>query len=577
MSVPLDKIYFPVGIQVSPGKSWMYVANSDFDLQFNAGTLQVYDLAKLRSKVPTYCDRDDDCTKAGKVGQTCDLTADPDKRLGPSHRCVGADDDPCANAGTKVQSVADQSLTPGLCKPLEPAPLLFHGTKGGVVSIGAFSTDLLYATNPLAGGKGSRLFVPVRGDATVHWISVDDDTAYPDQGDHSTGVSLDCGQSGPTQKCDDNHRRGTGNDPATITDTQVTLPAEPYGIALQARPYGGVPDSKGSEFVDNVPALHPPDYVPGPLSSFSETLVTTHQTTGQIALFVNTWSTTPNDDDGPQLVSIGGVGLPTGALAVTSVPLPAFWLENPTRVTYLPSFLMTFTNAAQVQLVRTFDDLLSSPRRPFIDTSRSVAIATNASGFESRGIVVENSDRQHCEAPVDGTCAGDPDRAACLLKNCIPAPYSVYAANRSPASLIIGQTPPNVPNTLTDDLPQFTEQVPMTTGPSRVFTGNVIDKNGKLSPRVFIICFDSRRIFVYDPANRRFDAEVITGRGPHAFALDVEQGVDGAGNPVEHAYAYIGHFSDSYIGVIDLDQRHTAAYGTIVLSVGQRTPPRASK
>jgi hypothetical protein len=324
-----------------------------------------------------------------------------------------------------------------------------------------------------------------------------------------------------------------------------------------------------------------------PLSEYREALITTHQTTGEIALFVNVWSTSPNAVDGPELVSIGGGGLPTGALAVASVPLPGFWLENPTRVGYQPSYLMTFTNAAQISLVRAFLDAPDAKLpRPGVDTSRSVAIATNASGFESRGIAIDSSGRARCEAPADGTCSPangvTPDRRAqCLLDNCVPLPLDVYAANRSPASLVIGRSPPNVPNTLTDDLPRFYDTVPMTTGPSRVFVGNVIDKNGKLSPRVFVICFDSRRIFIYDPRHPGgFETEITTGRGPHAFALDVDEPhTDDAGNavPPSYAYAYLGHFSDSYIGVIDLDQRHVASYGTIVLSVGQRTPPRASK
>ena len=580
--VPLDKIYFPVGIQVSPGKKWMYVANSDFDLQYNAGTLQVYDLAALRAKVPAYCDERTPCSDSEK--QECDTTGKGTGPKGadgaPTHRCVDkARRDPCALAGTDVQDVSDQSLTPGLCKAIEPAPLLFGGTKKGVVSIGAFATDLLYATNPLKNGKGGQILIPVRGDATVHWVTVDDDTQYPDQTDHQTHVALDCGQSGPTNACDGNHRRGNAKDQTKIGDPEYSLPSEPFGIALQARRYGGVPDALGSQFV-------PPTPVPGTdggsveQTAFSETLVTTHQTTGEAALFIDHWSTSPSADDGPELVFVGG-GLPSGALAVAAVPLPAFWQENMSRVAYLPSYLMTFTNAPQVTLLRTFRDTLASPARPFIDASRSSPITTNSSGFESRGIAIDASARSACESPTKGKCvegnlpAGMATRADCLLALCETTPVEVFAANRSPATLLIGRTPPPAPNTLPDDLPQFYDSQPMTAGPSRVFVGNILDKSGNLARRVFIICFDSRRVFIYDPATRRFEAEINTGRGPHAFALDV---VDKKTDPNDvHAYAYLGHFSDSYIGVIDLDQSHTSTYGTIVLSVGERTPPRASK
>src|SRR5438445_8675658 len=46
---PSAALYFPVGMAVSPGGHELYVANSDFDLQFNAGTVDVYRLDDLRS------------------------------------------------------------------------------------------------------------------------------------------------------------------------------------------------------------------------------------------------------------------------------------------------------------------------------------------------------------------------------------------------------------------------------------------------------------------------------------------------------------------------------------------------
>jgi hypothetical protein len=594
-SVPLDHIYFPVGIQVSPGKSWMYVANSDFDLQYNAGSVQVYDLETLRGKVPRYCDFDANSQNVPKNvspslicpdGFTCDTTGKGTGVNGsdgaPTHRCLkSGSTNPCDSAGADVQLVADQSLTPGLCTAIDPAPLLKGGVSKGTVAIGAFATDLLYATNPLKNGKGSMLFVPVRGDATLHWITVDDDTTYPDGSNHATGVELDCGQSGPSQSCDDNHRRGQGINQAAITDNTFSLPAEPFGVALQARRYGGVPLPDGEQFMTQESTPVNPVGTPPPPepAAAEETLVTTHQTTGEVALFINHWSNTPTVDDGPELVSIAG-GLPSGALAVAAVPLPAFWIENPNRVSYLPSYEMTFTNQAQLTLLRTFNDAASLPSRPFVDSSRSVPITTNASGFESRGVAIDSNTRRACEDPVNGTCSPKQGvdtsaRAQCLIDKCIPIPFDVFVANRSPASLIVGQSPPNVPGTLTDDLPHFYESIPMTAGPSRVFVGNVINRNGQLERRVFVICFDSRRIFVYDPAERRFETQIVTGRGPHAFALDVN--LDLQDDTKTYAYAYVGHFSDSYIGVVDLDQRHASSYGTIVLSVGQRTPPRASK
>ena len=71
---------------------------------------------------------------------------------------------------------------------------------------------------------------------------------------------------------------------------------------------------------------------------------------------------------------------------------------------------------------------------------------------------------------------------------------------------------------------------------------------------------------MYDPAAQAVETEIVTGRGPFAFAVDEGRGV-----------GYIGHFTDSYVGVVDSDQRHEQTYGKMILTVGQPMAPRASK
>src|SRR5271166_1879210 len=45
---PPESFYFPVGMAVSKGGNVLYVVNSDFDLQWNGGTIQSYDLNGIR-------------------------------------------------------------------------------------------------------------------------------------------------------------------------------------------------------------------------------------------------------------------------------------------------------------------------------------------------------------------------------------------------------------------------------------------------------------------------------------------------------------------------------------------------
>src|SRR3954471_16910420 len=61
---PSDVFYFPVGLQVWANGTVLYAVNSDFDLQYNGGTLQSYDLRLIRE-------------------HAYDLVTDPAKTLGP--------------------------------------------------------------------------------------------------------------------------------------------------------------------------------------------------------------------------------------------------------------------------------------------------------------------------------------------------------------------------------------------------------------------------------------------------------------------------------------------------------------
>src|SRR5688572_33203323 len=60
VEVPLDDVYFPTGLTLDTDASYLFVVNSDFDLQYNAGSVQTWNLATLRQAVydhgfGTYC------------------------------------------------------------------------------------------------------------------------------------------------------------------------------------------------------------------------------------------------------------------------------------------------------------------------------------------------------------------------------------------------------------------------------------------------------------------------------------------------------------------------------------------
>ena len=230
---------------------------------------------------------------------------------------------------------------------------------------------------------------------------------------------------------------------------------------------------------------------------------------------------------------------------------------------------------------------------PIIDPrvlTRAAAVAINANsvGSDSRGIVIDDSQREAdyrvCQKPCFGLT--DAARDACLQQiadsSCLQSvhqPERVFVSNRAPPSLLVGALTPDPSYAWgTSELPAFTDSIPLPAGPSRVVLGNVkvpgtaqsklSDAAGpyELEQRVFIVCFDSRRIYLYDPVRHVIDSIVSTGRGPFALAIDESRGL-----------GYVAHFTDSYLGVISLDQRFPKNYAAIVASVGVPSPPRASK
>jgi hypothetical protein len=524
---PLSRIYFPVGMAVSPGQSRLYVANSDFDLQFNGGSLQALDLERLRALVPKACSADSDCTSE----QRCDDEPSDENAGVPSHWCVAAAGaqagKPCGAVGEK--SDATDVLIPGRCAfvDLKKPPDGGAAILLGAVGIGAFATDVLYRSRP--NGPGGRLFIPVRGDATLHYVDVIDDS---DVG--SVPFELECGQRENGGDCDDRHRRG--DDPDEENTRGLRLLQEPFGIDGTAN---------------------------------GDAMVLTHQTEGAASLFVNdaeSWGDGVSSFGvGPKLEFAVG-GLPQRAIGVAALPEPAVVAE--TGLFYQPGFLVTFRDASEVRLIRYFDDAASQPPRPFIQPSGVANITVNSLGFDSRGIALDASQRTGCEASCPS--AAGTARSDCL-NQCAGVPLRVFVANRTPSSLLIGHTRPNQSATSSDDLPQFFDTLALPFGPSRVVVGNVIDVDGMLKPRVFVVCFDSRKVGVYDPDARRIEKWIETGRGPHAFAVDTQ--LDAGGG---HALAYVGHFTDSFVGVIDLDQRNRT-FGSMVMVLGRPSPPRASK
>ena len=539
VSPPKDRtVYFPVGLALDSGARHLFIVNSDFDLQYNAGTVESWNLDALRARLPVACKSDADCDG----GNVCDcFDPDPNSELCGSHRTSGVASNWCVAPGTpkpcpfsRELSASERQLYPGRCFSINPL-----STTGGTraihqdsVEIGAFATDVIYRARPASAApdQPGRLFVPVRGDATLHWIDVDDEG------------NLYCGQSDPGADgaCAHTHRRGD-NPQAENTRGLAMLP-EPFGL-----------DATES----------------------GEWLMVSNQSSFATGLFHNAWTAGGGYDNGPtyQYTIAGLSAQPIGVVAV-----PRSRASIAVKELELPEFFVGFRGAAQIDLLRVYPDADSSPPRPYAKAPDFSPILTNSNGGDSRGMAIDVSVRTRAEAictaryGLSDDCASGvsacefPSGYVDCVQQAAAAPLDVLVTNRAPASLIVGETRQVISEAVSYDVPTFTATFPLEFGAARVVTGEIKNQQGELERRAFSVSFDSRRIDIFDLARGRVEAGVITGRGPQAMVIDAE-----------HALGYVAHFTDSYIGVVDLNQQHAQTYGVMIAMIETPAAPRASK
>jgi hypothetical protein len=429
--------------------------------------------------------------------------------------------------------VSNDVLTPAACSPFSP-PYVGHpqGVTSSVAipaTIGAFASGAVIATNP--NGEGARLFIPVRGDPSITWFTIDDDR----NGGAQT-FTLDCGQTPSDTRCTDDHRIGV--DPFDNFRDQ-TLPVEPVGLDI---------------------------------SDDGTDIVTAHQIPNgpAVGLSTNSWS-----GGRPAFqfeLTQGVLGSPSN---VAHIPEPKVVTVaaalDPTSpfASYQQGFLLTYNLAADIDIFRVDPDALSSPPRPFLQFADRTPVTVNQTGTDSRGITVDRSERDACE-----TACGNGAGAIPCLEACIATPLPVFVANRAPPSLLVGQITTAIAmsdlgdgtgSSVSDILSIYTNAAPLPQGPSNVSFGKVIAPDGSIKTMVFAVSFDTRRVSIYDPvAQTLISPEIATGRGPQSMAFD---------SCKTYALLYVGHFTDSYIGVVDLDMRHPESFGSMFASIGVPIPP----
>jgi hypothetical protein len=590
---PTNTFYFPVGLAVSAGGNVLYAANSDFDLQFNGGTLQSYDLFRLRHDAAElvgadFSDPNCSPTAAGPCALFNELQSDIH-----SHRIVfqfpwqaG-----CLNA-TDVEITEPNGSRVPLGEACAP-PVDSTSYVGDFAVIGAFATDIQLSNmsfQPLnANGtlepSMARLFAPVRGDTTLTWADVPLDTPdmvppqdapMPGPAVVSSPFTISCGQDGEG-RCDSVHHVGAVVDPEDTRD--VTMPGEPFAMAQ-------TPDGTG------IAITHQTSQNTSLLLSGVETATADAQESGSVPMVPKVV------DPSMQFVL---TGVPTGGDGLVAVPhdldapVPPCEKVNDKMPCVRPAFLETTHSAAELDLLRYYDDDGSSINRPFLVREVAYTLTVNQGGTDSRGIVIDTTARLACEA-------ASPSRAAAAA--CAQLPARVFFASRTPPSLVLGEI--GLPSasgdgTFDPDRLVITGNVSLAAGASRVYLAPIVDRSGNYALRVFIVCYDSDQIFVYDPDAGVVENVIYVGPGPFAMAFDpfrmsdvasrapvaVDPRVDPALSLKRYRFAYVASFTQSYLQVIDLDDSigplvpggpavSDYTFERVVFNLGTPTNPKGS-
>lgn len=536
---PMSSFYFPTGLAVSKGGNVLYAINSDFDLQWNGGTLQSYDLLKIRHDAAALI-------KANMTGATLLPKAIP---LVPGAtwqpNCLSM---PPASQGNSFGVQLSQG-----CAPQVDSTRYVQDS----AIVGAFATDLQVSND------GARLLSPVAGNATVTWadIPVDPGTPAPSENldDPPGPVSsfapfwFNCGIRSDS-RCAGDH--SVGNDSNSPGNTRnLTMPGSPFGMAQS---------QDGSV-----------------IAVTSETSNETSLLTTGLPPFEHKAEGYPTGWPTMQFVLSG---VPNGGVGLASVPHdPNTWpppcelvgdASNCTRQT----FLETSRQTSEVDLLTYYDDNGSTLLRPFLTRSRAYSVDTNLGGSDFRGIAIDPTPRYACEASGSAS-----------PQTCGQIPARVFIASRTPPTLVVGQVGlvDEVTGTYDPDAFRTTGNIPLPQGPSNVYLAPVVvlDSPGATTEhyelRVFVVLFDSATIAVIDPdlpPPLRQVEYIAVGAGPYSMAFDPFDLHDVAAHkavPVDtrqpdtslglkkYRFGYVGSFTQSYVQVVDLDQQGSPAEASV--------------
>ncbi|MBN1652645.1 MAG: hypothetical protein JXA30_02595 [Deltaproteobacteria bacterium] len=204
------ELYYPISVTLAPSQDdeneasdfpkYLFVVNSNFDLRYNAGSVQAFDLDSIFKKT----------SKCEKVIDKCREDVDEcEREFDACLNSCGKEDEKCLEECERDDPCSDLCDPYALCH-IDPAEVL-----ADEVLIGSFAATATFSP----GGK--RLYVPTRSNTSLSYIDVDAEA----DGDRV----LSCGE-GSSRRCGDDYVRG---DEALASVRRIELSGESVGAVVQ--------------------------------------------------------------------------------------------------------------------------------------------------------------------------------------------------------------------------------------------------------------------------------------------------------------------------------------------------------
>ena len=496
---PADTFFYPTSAAMSapagvktipiddPAAQWLYVANSNADLRFNDGTLVMVDVTHA------YADRH---------------SAD---QLAIWGACPQAD----------YVNPLSRSLAPLCCWDLLDSNILncderLYIQSDATVSIGSFAAQMVwqsYCDDPclnysttkacLADAHAGRLLIGVRGDTSLTYVDVVPTGQGSNPGPHP---AFHCSDTGPgavatpsLAECDQKVVDTSSSLSIESGDSQApatSLPDEPYALKLDDNPQTG----RGYLYVGHLVGN------------------TSTQDTGGVSLF---------NVSGTGLVAPGGVYPPPTFIAPFGSPFP-------------PSTAGLFGVTAlnlHVPLGVAVDPMPPMPNKQLFVSSRYVPLVSAMVPFGPS--ICAGDDNDDVLVPSGNTLnsnlVGTEMRGVEFIDPPSPDDYShrAYALQRVPPDLVGFDIAVNASGAATVTP---TDVLETCSSPTFLYQHDAGD-----GPRLYVNCFDTGEVYVFDPAGPTLLTTFSVGRGPGGMVFDVARPI-----------AYVIDFSQNDISVVDL-------------------------